>query len=234
MAAPAESRMNAWNQIESCWPVFGVVLNEGKLYATAGRLATLDGGIHAYCLDAQTGDIIWHVRNVSGYATEDLTNNPPEHIKECDPQLHPDMASIRGMTISYALNDVPYLEDGMLKVHDWFVDIDNPLDEIMYDESLPIRSVIPRHDEGRGIAHRAALGNNLQVRNGLLYVRGLKNNSFKVGVNDAMGRSIVSLSKHDTYRVEVGLRDLPDGVYFVWLQADGMKQVVKVKLVSGK
>ncbi len=234
MAAPAESRMNAWNQIESCWPVFGVVLNEGKLYATAGRLATLDGGIHAYCLDAQSGDIIWHVRNVSGYATEDLTNNPPEHIKDCDPQLHPDMASIRGMTISYALNDVPYLEDGMLKVHDWFVDVNNPSDEIMYDESLPIRSVIPRYDADRGIAHRDAFGKNLQVRNGLLYIRGLKNNSFKVGVNDAMGRSIISLSKHDTYRVDVGLRDLPDGIYFVWLQADGKKHVVKVKLVAGK
>ena len=234
MAAPAESRMNAWNQIESCWPVFGVVLDEGKLYATAGRLATLDGGIHAYCLDAETGEILWHVRNVSGYATEELTNNPPDHIKECDPQLHPDMAAIRGMTISYALNDVPYLENGWLKVHDWFVDISNPSDTILYGESLPVRSVIPRSEHENGIRHRDGLGTNMEVRNGLLYIRGLKNKSFKVGVNDAMGRSVISLSKEDTYRVDVGLRDLPDGIYFVWLQADGRKQVAKVKLLSGK
>jgi len=55
-AAPAERFVCAYGQLESVWPVHGAVLiQNGTLYATAGRNSYLDGGIALYCLDPATG-----------------------------------------------------------------------------------------------------------------------------------------------------------------------------------
>lgn len=55
-AAPQDRLAGAENQLESVWPVHGAVLvQNGSLYATAGRSSYLDGGIVLYALDPATG-----------------------------------------------------------------------------------------------------------------------------------------------------------------------------------
>ena len=62
-AAPEESRIVAFGQIESPWPVHGsVVVLEGRVYFAAGRSAHLDSGMFLYCLKASTGEVIQRVR----------------------------------------------------------------------------------------------------------------------------------------------------------------------------
>jgi len=230
MAAPMERRMNAWNQIESCWPVFGIALADGKLYATAGRLAKLEQGVHAYCLDASDGDIVWHVKNVSGYATQDaITQARHESKSDCDPQRF-NMADIQNATSSFVLNDVPILEDGLLKVHEWSVDIDNPTDVLIWQDGIVASKDIPRMKDGDR-PFRAKLGKLMEVRNGLVYVNDLGTAPFRIGLTDAAGRSIISLTKENVKRIDLGLRDLPYGVYFVWIQIGQKKQAAKVRLV---
>jgi outer membrane protein assembly factor BamB len=51
--------ISVYGQLESAWPVFGAVLvQDGKVYAAAGRSSFLDGGIFLYCLDPVTGKLL--------------------------------------------------------------------------------------------------------------------------------------------------------------------------------
>ena len=70
MAAPADLRTVAMDQVESLWPVHGSVLvlpgggEDGKpvAYCAAGRSTWLDGGIHLYALDPSTGRVLHAAR----------------------------------------------------------------------------------------------------------------------------------------------------------------------------
>ncbi|MBN2450019.1 MAG: PQQ-binding-like beta-propeller repeat protein, partial [Lentisphaeria bacterium] len=56
-AAPEECFIGIREQLESVWPVHGAVLiQDGTLYATAGRSSYLDGGLVLYGLDPETGN----------------------------------------------------------------------------------------------------------------------------------------------------------------------------------
>lgn len=58
-AAPEDTQVFAFEQLESRWPVPGSVLVEdGVVYATAGRSMFLDGGIHLVRLDATSGELL--------------------------------------------------------------------------------------------------------------------------------------------------------------------------------
>ncbi len=58
-AAPEDRLVIAHGGLESAWPVHGgVLVRDGKVYATAGRSSFLDGGIMACCLDAATGKVL--------------------------------------------------------------------------------------------------------------------------------------------------------------------------------
>jgi outer membrane protein assembly factor BamB len=58
--APWERRMVAFGQVESVWPAPGAVLVEdGAVYATAGRTTESDGGLAVCALDSSTGEQIW-------------------------------------------------------------------------------------------------------------------------------------------------------------------------------
>jgi len=58
-AAPHERLIGAFGRPESAWPVHGSVLVKGDTaYCTAGRSSFLDGGIYAWALDLETGDVI--------------------------------------------------------------------------------------------------------------------------------------------------------------------------------
>jgi outer membrane protein assembly factor BamB len=55
-AAPIDRCIVVRGQVESAWPVHGsVLLHKGTLVVAAGRSSYLDGGIHVYRLDPETG-----------------------------------------------------------------------------------------------------------------------------------------------------------------------------------
>jgi outer membrane protein assembly factor BamB len=57
-AASEESRIVAFGQLESRWPVRGSVLVAGQTaYFMAGRTSMLDGGVYAFALDVATGEV---------------------------------------------------------------------------------------------------------------------------------------------------------------------------------
>jgi len=59
LAAPADRRHTAFEQVESVWPVHGSVLvREGQIYCVAGRSMFLDGGMRLCRIDAATGKLI--------------------------------------------------------------------------------------------------------------------------------------------------------------------------------
>jgi len=58
-AAPAERLVGAFGSLESAWPVHGSVLVDGgRVTFTAGRSSFLDGGVFAYTLDLETGEVL--------------------------------------------------------------------------------------------------------------------------------------------------------------------------------
>ncbi|MFW5692768.1 MAG: PQQ-binding-like beta-propeller repeat protein, partial [Thermoguttaceae bacterium] len=60
-AAPIDRRHTNFEQVESVWPVHGSLLvQDGVVYAVAGRSMFLDGGLHWYQLDARTGELLTH------------------------------------------------------------------------------------------------------------------------------------------------------------------------------
>ena len=58
-AAPEERRIVSYGQLESPWPVHGsVLIQDGKAIVAAGRTSYLDGGMHIYVLDPDTGKVL--------------------------------------------------------------------------------------------------------------------------------------------------------------------------------
>jgi len=58
-AAPSDRQVMSFGQLESVWPLAGSVLvQDGRLYAVAGRSMFLDGGLRMIVLDAETGALV--------------------------------------------------------------------------------------------------------------------------------------------------------------------------------
>jgi hypothetical protein len=62
LAAPEERKTVAYGQLESSWPLYGVVLDGGSVYYLAGRSTGIDDGMWAGALDASTGASKWRIR----------------------------------------------------------------------------------------------------------------------------------------------------------------------------
>lgn len=59
MAAPYERKMMVSSQLESSWPVFGVVMHKGLVCFSAGYHPEAGGGIYVYGLEPKTGKMAW-------------------------------------------------------------------------------------------------------------------------------------------------------------------------------
>ena len=129
LAAPADRRHVVMNQVESVWPVFGVVLHEGKLYFSAGKHAELDGGVHFYCLDPATGQMKWHVKWLSGLSSDKHT--PREMIRNEAGKLWDPERNKR------IINDIVQVHDGKVWLFEMpVVDLAAPKDTIINPETL--------------------------------------------------------------------------------------------------
>ena len=72
-AAPRERLVGAFGAMESAWPVHGSVLVvDDTAYCTAGRSSFLDGGIYAYAIKLETGEVVAReeIRSVQDMAVD--------------------------------------------------------------------------------------------------------------------------------------------------------------------
>ncbi|NRA38569.1 MAG: PQQ-binding-like beta-propeller repeat protein [Planctomycetes bacterium] len=58
-AAPNDRRMINNGYLESVWPVAGIMVHDGVVYAPAGRHTYTDGGFYFWAIDAKTGMMKW-------------------------------------------------------------------------------------------------------------------------------------------------------------------------------
>lgn len=77
LAAPSDRRTVVASQVESAWPVPGVVVHGGRLYAVAGSHNQLDGGLHAWALDPADGSIVGRTVVTSGFSNQPPLNKAP-------------------------------------------------------------------------------------------------------------------------------------------------------------
>jgi hypothetical protein len=139
LAAVADRRHMVVGQLESAWPVFNVVLHEGRLYFSAGRHPELDGGIHFYCLDLD-GKIQWHVRCRRGFGTEKKTYSTPvsssmgKAYNKWKDRLPWDQAQE-----SWIINDVLRAEQGKLWLRAFpVVELADPKDIIINPQTVTL------------------------------------------------------------------------------------------------
>ncbi len=83
-AAPEDSRIVAFGQLESRWPIRGSVLVAGDTaYFMAGRTSMLDGGVYAYALDVATGKVVGS-QHIAEVQTETKTTGKLPDGALCD------------------------------------------------------------------------------------------------------------------------------------------------------
>jgi hypothetical protein len=148
LAAPVDRRHVVVGQVESAWPVFGVVLDGDRLYCSAGRQEELDGGIHFYCLDAATGAAKWHVHRRRGMESNldeyrRRKNHTANWIEEdagkgvFTPWVLAQLRAGKLIDGRAQLNDPLELRDGKLWLHGMpMVDLADPEDDITYPKTL--------------------------------------------------------------------------------------------------
>jgi len=87
LAARADVRAVAYDQVESLWPVHGSVLVvDGVAYCSAGRSTWIDGGIDLYALDPATGKVLAknHFESQHPQFQEGKEKARPEHETRID------------------------------------------------------------------------------------------------------------------------------------------------------
>jgi len=142
MAAPADRRHVAMNQVESVWPVFGLAIDhqdiKSLLYLSAGRHAELDGGVHFYCLDPASGEMKWHVKWVSGLSSDKYTPREGTKLERANEAL-----GLRAGTWfdpernKRIINDIVEVRDGKVWLFEMpVVDLAAPKDTIINAETL--------------------------------------------------------------------------------------------------
>jgi len=81
LAAPSERFLVAQSQVESAWPVPGVAVHDGVVYALAGRHPDTDGGILAWALNVKDGSAIWksYIHRPLGWSDGSIENPLTNH-----------------------------------------------------------------------------------------------------------------------------------------------------------
>ncbi len=79
LAAPRQEFLVVNGQLESRWPVYNSLVHEGKVYVVAGRHNEVDGGLWAWCLDAEDGSVLKQVRL---YSKPDTLKNSQAYTRQ--------------------------------------------------------------------------------------------------------------------------------------------------------
>jgi hypothetical protein len=96
VAAPIDRRVVAESRLESVWPIHGSVLvQQGVVYAAAGRSSYLDGGIHLIGIDARSGKELYRTR----VASEPIRPGKPRAVERMTEAL-PDILVSDGRRIN--------------------------------------------------------------------------------------------------------------------------------------
>jgi outer membrane protein assembly factor BamB len=77
LAAPSQQRVAIASQVESAWPVPGVVVHQDRVYAVAGTHNQLDGGLYVWALDPANGAILGRAVITSGLSNQAPFNKAP-------------------------------------------------------------------------------------------------------------------------------------------------------------
>ncbi|MFO7904366.1 MAG: PQQ-binding-like beta-propeller repeat protein [Planctomycetota bacterium] len=99
-AAPAARWIVNMEQLESAWPVHGSVLvHDDTVYFVAGRSSYVDGGMHLYGLNAETGERLFHRR--LSYRDPETGLQPYDQIRGTGglPGTLPDILSSDGQSL---------------------------------------------------------------------------------------------------------------------------------------
>lgn len=89
-AAPQQRLVTAFDQLESAWPIPGVLVQDGACWFAAGRSSYLDGGIHVFALEPATGKVL-HGKT----------------IYSPDPETGKMVPETEGFQMEGVLNDIP-------------------------------------------------------------------------------------------------------------------------------
>ncbi len=81
LAAPTVRRMVAFGQVESAWPMFGLILyKNSQLVYIAGRRSNFDGGLFTGGINPATGEQLWWRRLADDPVTTDNYNEMIEAV----------------------------------------------------------------------------------------------------------------------------------------------------------
>jgi outer membrane protein assembly factor BamB len=83
LAAPYARKMVVDGQLESSWPVYGIVIHDGNVCASAGLHPETGGGIFLYGLEPTTGKVRWQKsmkKSPLTHATNDRQKIEPNRI----------------------------------------------------------------------------------------------------------------------------------------------------------
>lgn len=107
LIAPRHRRIAAFGQLESAWPIRGIVEYQGLICGSAGRHPELDGGIFITALDPVTGKPQWH---------EQIHDATDEHWHDANQRIRGEDRHLNWIT-----NGSLFVKDDqlMLKGHDW-------------------------------------------------------------------------------------------------------------------
>jgi hypothetical protein len=98
LIAPGLREIVVCNQLESSWPVYGVIEHDGLIVATAGTHPELGGGVFAAGLKPETGEAVWR---------KTLRKQPAV------------MFGKDGANANYSfINSVPHVKDGQILLGD--------------------------------------------------------------------------------------------------------------------
>lgn len=195
-AAPKDRKIMAYGQLESAWPVYGVVMHNGLVAVSAGRHPELDGGIYFYGLNPDDGTVSWKGRMARFPGWEPYDNDNKE---------------LRNWE-NHVVNDALIVEDGRLLL---------PGSPYVH-ERFPSSTVeiIPDSPPSVGVAdaaRRQAAAGGIQIA----YEKSAVRISFpktgihaQIGVFNLAGRCVFQEMKTFKGRYTIN-QDLPAGRYFV-------------------
>ncbi len=226
LAAVDDLRMTAFGQVESAWPVFNVVHDNGTLYFCAGRHQDIDGGLHFYSVNAQSGSVNWHVRFKSGIPNDKSEEGEYQRqLTERNTGINGLVSLENGKVVLNASSDFPVVLNAQAPSDS----IANPHSLIPPDVEVAIRegrmervsgTIVPKSD-----FRVRVLSDGVSLSTG-------HNESYSISIYDVGGRRIRNVGGVGNGLYKLGFSTMPAGHYtLVVTPTKGIRYVKNILLV---